>query len=127
MTLAIVLTVVAFLVVGVMLSRQTSKTKKSAIADLEMEKENVGSFDIFALVEAEVTSLGLLEIEGSLDVPHGVLLKTWSDHSRIADSCADHQHLRFVVADGVNPLNAQDGDVTLECSATKPIEETENG
>jgi hypothetical protein len=123
MTLAIVLTVVAFLVVGVMLGRQSSKTKRSAVADLEAEKENVGSFDIFALVESEVTELGLLEIEGSSDVPHGVLLKTWSDNSDIAESCIDHARLRFVVADGVNPPDARDGDVTLECSATKPVEQ----
>ena len=124
MTIAIVLTVVAFLVVGVMLSRQTSRTKKSAIADLEAEKENVGAFDIFALVESEVTELGLLEIEGSMDVPHGVLLKAWSDHSNIAESCVDHAHLRFVVAQGINPPEAHEGDVTLECSATKPAEES---
>jgi hypothetical protein len=123
MTIAIVLTVVAFLVVGMMLSRQTSRTKKSAIADLETEKENVGAFDIFALVESEITELGLLEIEGSAGVPHGVLLKTWSDHTNVAESCVDHAHLRFVVAQGVNPPEAHEGDVTLECSAKKPVEE----
>jgi septation ring formation regulator EzrA len=123
MTVAIVLVVVAFLVVGVMLSRQTRKTKKSAIADLEAEKEEVGTFDIFELVESEVNALGLLNIEGSTDIPHGVLLKIWSDNEDVVDSCVDHAHLRYVVADGIDPSNATDEEVTLECTKVRPTEE----
>jgi septation ring formation regulator EzrA len=119
MTLAIVLAVVAFLAVGILLARQTSRIKKSAIDDLKAEKKSVGKFDIFELVESEVTALGLLEIDGATDIPHAVLLKTWSDSSDVTDACVDRAHLRFVVIDGINPQDAKDEDVTMECSATK--------
>ncbi len=113
--MAIVLAVVAFLVVAAMLSRQSTKNKKRAIADLEKERESVGTFDIFELVESEVRALGLTDIEGARDIPHGVLLKTWSDSENVVESCVDHAHLRYVVAGGINPQDTTDGDVTLEC------------
>jgi hypothetical protein len=123
MTVAIVLVVFAFLVVGIMLSRQTSKTKKSAIADLEAEMEEVGTFDIFELVESEVNALGLLDIEGSTDIPHAILLKVWRNNGGTVESCVDHEHLRYIVAEGIDPSNAADEDVTLECTKAEPTEE----
>lgn len=111
-----VLVLVAIIVVGVMLSRQATQTKKRAIADLEAERESVGAFDILELVESEVNTLGLDEIEGAESIPHGVLLKAWSDNQQIVDACTDRAHLRFVVAEGVEPSNASDDDVTLECT-----------
>ncbi len=116
MIVAVVLVLIAVIVVGIMLSRQTTRTKKRAMADLETEKENVGAFDIFELVESEVSALGLDSIEGSGNIPHGVLLKVWSDNQDIVNSCADHAHLRYVVADGVDPAQATEADVTLECT-----------
>lgn len=124
MIAAIILVVFAFLVVGIILSRQTSKTKKSAIADLEAEREEVGTFDIFELVESEVNTLGLLDIEGSTDLPHGVLLKIWRDNEDAVDSCVDHAHLRYVVAADIDPANATDEDVTLECTKETPPRDT---
>ena len=123
MIVAIVLVVFAFLVVGIVLSRQTSKTKKAAIADLEAEREEVGTFDIFELVESEVNALGLVDIEGSKEIPHGVLLKIWRDNADTVDSCVDRLHLRYVVADGVDPSSATDEDVTLECTKAQTTEE----
>jgi hypothetical protein len=123
MIAAVVLVLIAFIVVGIMLSRQTTKTKKRAVDDLETEKENVGAFDIFELVESEVSALGLDGIEGSENIPHGVLLKVWSDNQDIANSCADHDHLRYLVADGVDPTEATDADVTLECTKPKPTDD----
>ena len=116
MIVAIVLIVLAFLVVGVILSRQSTKTKKRAIADLEVERENIGAFDIFELVESEVNSLDLLSIEGSADVPHGILLRIWSSNEDIVDSCVDREHLKYVLADGISPEDATDQDVTLVCT-----------
>jgi hypothetical protein len=124
MIVAIILVIFAFLVVGIMLSRQTTKTKKSAIADLEAEKEEVGAFDILELVESEVNARGLLDIEGSTDIPHGVLLKAWSANEGTVDTCVDRAHLRFVVAEGIDPSSATDEDVTLECTQAAPTEDT---
>ena len=112
---AIMLAVVGFLIVAAMLSRQTTKAKKRAIADLEAEKESVGKFDIFELVESEIDALGLLEIAGAQDVPHGVLLKVWTDSEDVVTSCAGREHLRYVVSEGVDPEQATDGDVSLVC------------
>ncbi len=116
MTVAIVAGVIAFLVIAVVLSRQSSKTKKRAIADLEAEKESVGAFDIFELVESEVEALDLTGIEGAPDIPHGVLLRVWSDSEDLVGSCIDRAHLRYVVKNGIDPHDATDEDVTLECA-----------
>lgn len=113
---AIMLALAAFLIVAVMLSRQTSKTKKSAIADLEAERESIGNFDIFDLVESEIDALGLLEIDGARDIPHGVLLKVWTDNKHIVATCEGRDHLHYVVAEGIEPNHATDTDVTLVCS-----------
>jgi hypothetical protein len=123
MTMAIVAGVVAFLVVAVVLSRQSSKTKKRAIADLEAEKEDVGAFDIFELVESEVRALDLTSIEGALDIPHGVLLKIWSDSGDVVESCIDRANLRYVVKAGIDPQDATDDDVTLKCTQPKMDDE----
>lgn len=120
MIAAIVLIVLAFLVVGVILSRQSTKAKRRAIADLETERENVGAFDIFELVESEVNALDLLSIEGSADIPHGVLLKIWSSNEEIVESCVDREHLKYVLADGISPRDATDHDVTLVCTKNMP-------
>ncbi|MEE8457141.1 MAG: hypothetical protein V3S28_03750 [Acidimicrobiia bacterium] len=119
MTMAIVAGVVAFLVVAVVLSRQSTKTKKQAIADLEAERESVGTFDIFELIESEVRALDLTGIEGSPGIPHGVLLKIWSDSADVVESCIDRAHLRYVVPEGIDPEDATDDDVTLECMQPK--------
>jgi hypothetical protein len=116
MTIAIVFAVAAFLVVAAMLSRQSTKNKKRAIADLEKEKESVGTFDIFDLVESEVQALGLTDIQGAHDIPHAVLLKVWRDSKHTVESCIDTNHLRFVVASGIAPAEATELDVSLECS-----------
>lgn len=125
MIVAVVLMLIAFIVVGILLSRQTRKSKKRAIADLDAEKENVGAFDILALVESEVSALGLERIEGSESIPHGVLLKVWSDSQGIANSCDDHAHMRYVLAEGVDPAEATDADVTLECTKPRPKDDSQ--
>jgi hypothetical protein len=122
MIVPIVLVLAAVIGVGIMLARQTNKTKKRAIADLEAEKESVGAFDIFELVESEVSALGLDAIEGADQIPHGVLLKIWSDSQSVVDSCSDRSDLRYVVADGVDPAEADHQDVTLECTNHEEVD-----
>lgn len=116
MIVAGVLVLVAFIAVAVMLSRQTTRTKKRAVADLEAEKETVGAFDILALVESEVNALDLAGIEGADGIPPSVLLKVWSSNDHVVDSCVDRSDLRYVVAEGVDPTKATESDVTLECT-----------
>ena len=120
MIVPIVLVLAAVIGVGIMLARQTNKTKKRAIADLEAEKESVGAFNILELVESEVSALGLDTIEGAHQIPHSVLLKIWSDSQSVVDACSDRSDLRYVVADGVDSAEADDQDVTLICTQTTP-------
>lgn len=125
MTAVIVIGFVALLVAGIVLSRNASNTKKGAIEDLKREKEQVGTFDIFDLVESEVEALDLTEIDGAQDVPHHLLLKVWSESQDVVENCADRSHLRYVLADGVDPADAANGDVTLECR--KGVESGDQG
>lgn len=119
MIIAVVLFIVVFVVVATMLSRQTKSAKKQAIEDLKAERESVGTFDIFELVESEIDELGLLEIEGAQDIEHSVLLMVWRNSDGAIASCAGREHLRYVVAGGVKPADATEDDVTLECTQTK--------
>ncbi len=119
MIIAVVVFIVAFMVVATMLSRQTKSAKKHAVADLKAEKESVGTFDIFDLVESEIAELGLLEIEGAQDIEHPVLLMVWTRSDETVASCVGKEHLRYVVAAGVKPADATEDDVTLECTQVR--------
>jgi len=50
MIAAAVAAVVTFIVIGVVMSRQTKQRKNAAIEDLQREKKEVGKTDIFAIV-----------------------------------------------------------------------------
>lgn len=116
MTAGIVITIVALFVVLALISRQSTKNKKLAIADLEQEREAVGKFDILELVKSEVQALGLSDIEGANDIPLDVLLRVWRGNEGAADGCDSPSCLRYVISPGVVPTDATDDDVTLECT-----------
>ena len=118
MIVGIIALVAAFVVAGIVLGRQTSHQKKAAIADLKREKEALAQTDIFDLVLEEIEDLGLRSIEGAEELQPGVLLKTWRDHSEVVEGCPDRSNLHFEVADGVEPSEATDEDVTLVCDGT---------
>ena len=107
----IVAGVVAFVVVAIVLARNTSSRKKQAIASLKEEKAAVGHYNILDLIDEEVKDLDLRSIEGSDGLPPDVLLKTWTDSPHVHD--VDRDSLRFEVADGVAPEDAEREDVTL--------------
>ncbi len=118
MIIGIVVFIIAFFVVAIVLSRQSKSVKKQAVEDLKVERETVGEFSIFELVESEVNALGLLEIEGADGLGHAVMLKVWSISDETVASCAGKEHLRYVVAQGIRPADATENDVTLECTQT---------
>lgn len=107
----------AFIVVGVVLNRQSSRRKKEAIASLEAERQAMHHYSILELVDEEVDDLGLREIPGSEGLPADVLLKVWRNAPHGASGC-DREQLRYVVAPGMTPDNAGIGDVELECAAS---------
>lgn len=121
MIAAAVAAVVAFIVIGVVMSRQTKQRKNAAIEDLQREKKEVGKTDIFAIVTAEVQDLGLHSIAGADDLNPEVLLKVWKDNSDVVERCTDRAELRFVLAKGVAPQEARNTDVTLICDAPTPL------
>jgi len=115
MITVVVAAVVAFVVIGVVMSRQTKQRKKEAIEDLKREKKEVGSTDIFSIVTAEVEDLGLRSISGADDLQPEVLLKVWKDNANVVERCDDRANLRFVLAMGVTAQEARSTDVTLVC------------
>ncbi|MCL1595023.1 MAG: hypothetical protein M3132_11795 [Actinomycetia bacterium] len=115
MTVVIMATIIAFIVIGVVMSRQTRQRKDAAIEDLKREKKEVGHVDIFALVTAEVDELDLRSIPGAEELQPEVLLKVWKDNTNVIDQCDDRANLRFVHAPTVDPQKASSDDITLVC------------
>jgi hypothetical protein len=111
----IVIVVVVFLVFGIGLSRRQSERKKEAIQDLQREKEALGSVSIQALVEEEAADLGLAGISGADGIPTVILLKVWKSNSSLVERCPSREQLRYQLAEGVDPQNATEPDVTLVC------------
>jgi len=104
--------IIVFVVVAVVLARQSSSRKKMAIASLKAEQEKVGHYDILSLVDQEVADLGLRTIEGSEGLGPDILLKVWRESDqRIRDTGLDH--LRYEVVDGVERTDASPSDVRL--------------
>ena len=114
----VIASVVVFVVIGVVMSRQTRQRKSAAIEDLKREKEEVGSVDIFAIVTAEVADLGLRSIAGAENLQSEVLLRVWKDNIDITERCDDRTNLRFALSEGVAPQEARSDDVTLVCDET---------
>lgn len=113
--LSVLLIVVAVVVAYALfrLSRSTKQTKKEAMADLEREKAELHTPDIIELVVEEVRELGIDSLPGSEGIDPTVLLRVWK---RDRGGCGPDEG-RFVVADGVDPITATDGDVTFECES----------
>ena len=115
-TVVLVIVLVAgFMTWAILTSRRQSEKKKIAIADLQAQQDELVVFDIHALVAAEVADLRLKEVRGSSGVPDSVLLKLWNQSESTIASCPSRDMLEFVVAAGVDPATAVDGDVTLVC------------
>lgn len=110
----IIAVVVAFIVVGVILARQTSARKKEATKSLEAEIEAVGQYNIADMVGEEVRDLGLRDIPGSQDIAAEVLLKVWTVSESTRSTC-DKSDLRFEITSGIPPGEAGEDDVDLVC------------
>jgi hypothetical protein len=118
MTVPLIMTgllVIGFIAWAIRLSRRQSAAKKEAIAQLAEEQEQLSSFDIHALVRAEVDDLGLRTVNGAEGVPDSVLLKTWNQSTDTVNGCSSRDLLRYVVREGVDPTVATDDDVELIC------------
>ena len=114
MTGVVIAAIIAFIVVGVVLARNTSSRKKKAIDSLEQERKSVGRYSIVDLVDAEVNDLQLRSIAGAEGVAPDVLLKVWSDTPDVHE--CDRADLRYDIAGDVAPEDADVDDVTLVCT-----------
>ena len=106
---------IAFLAVAIVLSRNTSRQKKAAIASLREEQEAIGHYDIMAMANEEIETLGLRSIEGAEGLAADVLLKSWKDAPEGVHDC-DREALRYVVDADVEPARATAANVRLVCS-----------
>jgi hypothetical protein len=108
-----VLGLATLLVVGIVLSRATTRQKEQAIASLEEERKAVGTISILDLVHEEVEDLGLREIAGTDDVAPDILLRAWNDApARI--HTAERSDIRLVVRSGADPERLEIGDASFE-------------
>ena len=105
--------VVAFLAIAIVLSRNTARQKKAAIASLKEEEQLIGHYDIMAMANEEIEQLGLRSISGAEGLSADVLLRTWKDTPDEVRT-ADRENLRYVVAENVDRANATADQVTLE-------------
>ena len=121
----ILVVLLVFIVFGVVLSRSQSATKKAAIADLQQEKEALGTIDLRALARDEAQELGLFDIRGSDEISPVILLKIWKDSDDVRATCPSRSDLRFAVADGIDPALVTLQDVSLVCDAD-PIGDPED-
>lgn len=102
----------ALLFVGIVLSRQTSRRKREAVASLEAERAALASPSILDLVMAEVEDLGLREIAGSTDIAPDVLLRVWNDADESVKA-RDRSELRFEVTGDPDAPHLRPDDVVL--------------
>lgn len=114
--------VAVLLAVGLVLSRQSSRQKKQAVASLEAERAALGSHTILDLVDEEVEDLGLRSIPGAEGRGPDVLLRAWRDAPE-SIRASDPDHLEFIDAD------AGDEGVILRTKADidEPPSEDEQG
>lgn len=117
MTTGIIAAIVAFVIVGVVLGRQTAQRKKEAIASLKEEQEKISSVSIIDIANAEIDELGLRTIEGGPDLSPDVILRVWKDAPPDLKKLP-HADLRFVVDEGTDPSDAPFDKVHLERSNT---------
>jgi hypothetical protein len=108
----ILITALAVIIVMVLLSRMGKQRKKEAVADLEREREAVKAPDIIELIQAEITELGIDRIEGSDSIDPSILLQVYRRDEVI---CAEDSSLQFVLADGVDPSDADLDTLSLRC------------
>lgn len=118
MTAAIIAGLLAFVVVGVILARNTSMRKKRAIKSLEEEKDTIGHYSIIEMVGQEVRDLGLRDIPGSEDISSEALLKVWRESESTRKGCAQDA-LVFTIANGIPAAEATSDDVQLECTQAR--------
>lgn len=107
--------VIGFVVVAIVLARQTSDRKKKAIASLEEEKKAIGTTTILDLVDEEITELGLRSIDGAEGIPADVLLRRWKASESVWSRC-DRSNLSFRVAEGIERRSATFDEVTVICA-----------
>lgn len=102
----------ALLFVGIVLSRQSSRQKKKAVASLEAERASVTMPSILDLVNEEVEELGLRDLRGAEDIPPDILLRTWRDAPESLRT-VDRDHLAFRVQPDADPTRLTVDDVEL--------------
>lgn len=109
----------AMLFVGMVLSRQSSRQKKQAIASLEAERAAVTTPSILELVNEEVEDLGLRDVPGAEGIPPDVLLRAWRDAPEELRH-AERDLLAFAVDPDADPASLQAGDLELVPASDLP-------
>lgn len=111
--ITVVLVVGGLLAVLVVLSRSANRRKKEAQADLEREKAELQTPDIFELIAQEAADTGVEEIPGADGVEISTRLRVWHRDENIRALCPDPADLRFEVTPGMEPEDVTEDDLIL--------------
>ncbi len=95
----------------VMVPASASKRQRRILETLEPTPEIPTVMD---LVRQEISELGIDKREGAAGLPGPVMLKVYRRDEAIRKACPNDDW-RFVVADGVEPSDAEDADVRIVC------------
>lgn len=114
-----VLGLTALLVVGIILSRATTRQKQQAVASLEAERKAIGTVSILDLVQEEVEDLGLREIAGTDDVAPDILLRAWNDAPERIRT-AERSDIRLTIRPDADPERLDIGDARYVLAGEDP-------
>ncbi len=96
---------------GVQLPASASRRQRRVLETLSTEPEIPTLMD---LVNQEISELGVDQVAGFEQLSGPVALKVFRRDALTRQRC-EHDALEFVVADGTDPAEAEEDDVTLFC------------
>jgi cell division septation protein DedD len=111
--ITVVLVVGGLLVLLIVLSRSASRRKEEAKADLEREKAELQTPDIFELIRQEAAETGVEEIPGADGVELTIRLRVWHRDEEVREMSPGPAELRFELAPDVDPETATENDLVL--------------
>ena len=111
--ITVVLVVGGLLVLLAVLSRSASRRKEEAKADLEREKAELQTPDIFELIRQEAAETGVEEIPGADGVELTIRLRVWQRDEEVRETSPGPAELRFELAPDVDPEKATEDDLIL--------------
>lgn len=111
--ITVVLVVGGLLALLAVLNRSAKRRKEEAKADLEREKAELQTPDIFELIRQEAAETGVETIPGADGVELTIRLRVWHRDEEVREMSPGPSELRFELAPDVEPESATEKDLIL--------------